>query len=57
VRTLYLSRGRKARVLYLQRAQDNHPGAHLSIQAIKLHWSAIVAALAYEAANFRRETP
>ena len=57
MRTIYLSHGRKARVLVLQRAQDNHPGLHLSIQSIKRHWSAILTAMAYEAANFNRGTP
>jgi hypothetical protein len=57
MRTIYLSKGRKARVLVLQNAMDNHLGVPLSIQGIKRHWSAILTALAYEAAHFNRETP
>ena len=48
MRTIYLSKGRKARVLILQNAMDNHPWVELSIRGIKRHWSAIVAAMAYE---------
>jgi hypothetical protein len=58
MRTIYLSKGRKARVLILQNAMDNHLGVPLSIQGIKRHWSAITAALAYEAAHYgHKETP
>lgn len=52
MRTLYLAKGRKVRVLRLQTAMDNHPGVHLSILAIKLHWSAILTAIAYEQSEF-----
>lgn len=50
MRTLYLTKGRKVRVLSLQAAMDTHPWAPLTTVGIVVHWRRILECIEAETA-------